>query len=278
VRNRLEESNAQKDEFLAVMSHELKNPLNVIHMNAQLLMRLPQARNAPVVTKAAQAIASAAASQAQMIDDLLDLSRVNTGKVVLGRVQVVLNEVIERIASAVENDVAAKGLSLHVSLGERLAVSADLVRIEQIVWNLVTNAIKFTPERGSIRISLSRDDTWARLEVSDTGIGLEANHLDQVFEIFRQVDFGTRRKKTGLGIGLAVVKQRVEASHGRRSLGDGARGRSATRAGSRLQCASGEALDAGSFEGRDRSAGADGPLSGGRDCHAVSTSRRRSSC
>jgi len=179
VRNRLEESNAQKDEFLAVMSHELKNPLNVIHMNAQLLMRLPQARNAPVVTKAAQAIASAAASQAQMIDDLLDLSRVNTGKVVLGRVQVVLNEVIERIASAVENDVAAKGLSLHVSLGERLAVSADLVRIEQIVWNLVTNAIKFTPERGSIRISLSRDDTWARLEVSDTGIGLEANHLDQ---------------------------------------------------------------------------------------------------
>ena len=220
MRNRLEESNAQKDEFLAVMSHELKNPLNVIHMNAQLLMRLPQARNAPVVTKAAQAIASAAASQAQMIDDLLDLSRVNTGKVVLGRVQVVLNEVIERIASAVENDVAAKGLSLHVSLGERLAVSADIVRIEQIVWNLVTNAIKFTPERGSIRISLSRDDTWARLEVSDTGIGLEANHLDQVFEIFRQVYFGTRRKKTGLGIGLAVVKQLVEPSHGRRGLGD----------------------------------------------------------
>ena len=246
-------------------------------MNAQLLMRLPQARNAPVVTKAAQAIASAAASQAQMIDDLLDLSRVNTGKVVLDRVQVVLNEVIERIASAVENDVAAKGLSLHVSLGERLPcrlISCGSSRSSGTSSPTRSSSRRRGAASGSPCRAMTPGHGWrSATPASDSRRTISTRVRDLSAGRFRYAPQEDRPWHRAGG------RQAAGGTISRPSRSRGcARGRSATCAGSRLQCASGEALDAGSFEGRDRSAGADGPLSGGRDCHAVSTSRRRSSC
>ncbi|HZE91136.1 MAG TPA: chemotaxis protein CheB, partial [Rhizobacter sp.] len=140
TREQLEQASSMKDEFLAVMSHELKNPLNLILLNAELLLRSPEGRQVPSVTRAAETIRRAVASQVQIIDDLLDLSRLNTGKLSLSRGPVDLRAMIERIASAVAEDAASKGLELRLHLDGNPTVHADAVRVEQIVWNLVNNA------------------------------------------------------------------------------------------------------------------------------------------
>ncbi|MDB5821115.1 MAG: cheBR [Rhizobacter sp.] len=215
VRSRLEEASVLKDEFLAIMSHELKNPLNLIQLNAELLLRLPQVREVSVVSRAATTIRSAVASQAQIIDDLLDLSRLNTGKFVLTSSHVDLKPVVERIVSAVHADATARQQSIVLSLQDGVAVYADPVRVEQIVWNLVTNAFKFTPGGGTVTITVSARDDMARFDVSDTGIGLEPDYIDQVFEMFRQVETGANRTRGGLGIGLALVKRLAELQGGR---------------------------------------------------------------
>jgi two-component system CheB/CheR fusion protein len=215
ARGRLEEVSVMKDEFLAVMSHELKNPLNIIQMNAELLTRLPQVRDDRMLTRAARTIKSAVKSQTQIINDLLDLSRVNTGKVELEPSRLLLNEVVQQIADAISQDVVAKQQGLVLDLKQPVAVFADGVRVEQIVWNLVTNALKFTPAQGKIALTVGEDAGMARLDVHDTGIGLDAADLDDVFEMFRQVDSGTHRRKGGLGIGLALVKQLAELHSGR---------------------------------------------------------------
>jgi len=215
ARESLRKASAMKDEFLAVMSHELKNPLAVIDMSAQLLSRLPGVDAEPRAVRAAASIKSAVASQAQIINDLLELSRVTTGKVTLARTAVDLPGLVRNIVQAVGPELAAKGQTLDPELVESLSVMADPVRIEQIVWNLVTNAIKFTPERGAIRMSLAVEGDMARLTVSDSGIGLAADSLAGVFDMFRQVDMAPSRKNTGLGIGLALVKQLAELHGGR---------------------------------------------------------------
>ena len=212
--NRLQEAGVMKDEFLAVVSHELKNPLSVIQMNAQLLSRLPSCMADARATRATGAIKSAVHSQLQIINDLLELSRANMGKIVLNPGPVDLADIVINIADAIAPEAEAKGQTIRTRVLPA-RIHADAVRIEQIIWNLATNAVKFTPDGGSISIDLTVDGGMAQIAVTDSGIGMDNAHLAGVFEMFRQVDTGPSRRTGGLGIGLALVRQLTELHGGR---------------------------------------------------------------
>lgn len=207
--------NQLKDEFLAVMSHELKNPLNLIHLNAEFLTLTPEVRAVPSAARAAEMIRRSVIGQAQIIDDLLDMSRVNTGKLSLSRQAVDWAQSIESIARALSPEAVERDIRLDVALGSfRPMVDADPVRVEQIVWNLLSNALKFTPSSGRVTVSLRPDGGQARLDVSDTGRGIDAADLPGIFDMFRQVRHDGQRQR-GLGIGLALVRQLAELHGGR---------------------------------------------------------------
>lgn len=210
---RLQQANALKDQFLAVVSHELKNPLSVIQMNAQLISRLPGAAGDPRVLRSAHSIKSAVASQTQLINDLLELSRANMRKIVLAPAVVDMAELVRNVMDAAQVDAQHKGQTLLARL-DSVVMFIDPIRIEQIVWNLVANAIKFTPPGGTVRIRLEADDVSVKLDVEDSGIGIDPTQLERVFELFRQVGNGSTHGSKGLGIGLALVKQLVELHHG----------------------------------------------------------------
>src|SRR5690606_38097216 len=146
--------NQLKDEFLAVMSHELKHPLNLIYANAELLTRLPDVQASPLGRRAAQVIQRAVLSQAKIIDDLLDLSRLHTGKLRLVRSRVDWRRVVETVVEGCAENAETQRITLALQHGPSVWLEADEVRIEQIVWNLVSNAIKFTPEGGRVEVSL----------------------------------------------------------------------------------------------------------------------------
>ncbi|WPB56077.1 chemotaxis protein CheB [Xylophilus sp. GOD-11R] len=212
--SRLQEVDTMKDEFLAVVSHELKNPLSIIQMNAQLLARLPSFQGDKRALRATDAMKGAVLSQLQLINDLLELSRANMAKLVLSPAMTDMAELVRNIVEAATPDIEAKRQHLTLNIAE-LNIRADAVRVEQIVWNLVTNAIKFTPEGGGVQIGLAREDDMAVLTVTDDGIGMEAGNLAGVFEMFGQVDAGPSRRGGGLGIGLALVRQLVDLHGGR---------------------------------------------------------------
>jgi two-component system CheB/CheR fusion protein len=224
VRRRLEAANAMRSQFLAIMSHELKNPLNLILLNSELLGRAPQVASSPGLSRAIDIIRRTVHGQSQIIDDLLDLSRLNTGKLALKRTEVQCRAVVDRIVEALQPDAQARGIVLSAS-GEDLTVHADAVRVEQIVWNLVSNAMKFTEAGGAVAVSVERDDECAKLTVTDTGRGIEPDVIDKVFDMFAQGDGKPlTRREGGLGIGLALVRQLAELHGGRveaRSAGIG---------------------------------------------------------
>jgi two-component system CheB/CheR fusion protein len=229
LRTQLQEASAMKDEFLAVMSHELKNPLNLIALNAQMLAFRPEAKSEPVA-KIAHTIRESVKSQGQLIDDLLDLSRLQTGKLLLNLQELRCDDLVKRIADAVRSDAQARGLALnlHIAQGSYL-MHADPVRIEQIVWNLVSNALKFTPAGGVVDISLEKDQHWMHLKVADTGEGIKAEYLPVIFEMFQQAGArATTRDKGGLGIGLNIVKRLVEAHGGTADVASPGPGQGAT--------------------------------------------------
>ena len=225
VREQAEESNRLKDEFFAVLSHELKNPLNLIHVKAELLTRIPAAREIPHVQDAADAIQRSVIAQAKIIDDLLDLSRVRTGKLALRIEEIDLAEVIQTVCTASMEDAKSAGIQLVcIGVDEPFYVRVDAVRFEQIVWNLVRNALKFTSRGGSIEIKLKADGDVAHIEVVDTGRGISAEFLPRLFDMFSQAEGGGRRDRGGLGIGLSLVKQLAElhgGTIGARSAGVG---------------------------------------------------------
>jgi signal transduction histidine kinase/CheY-like chemotaxis protein len=211
----LEEANRLKDEFLAIMSHELRNPLNVILGYSELLVRGDGMVHSEQLHRMAEAIKRNAVAQSKLIRDLLDLSRLRSGKLQLNKETISLMVVVNNAIDTVRGDTATKGLSIEVAASDdALFVEGDPLRLEQIVWNLLNNSVKFTPAGGTITVRLGKQDQHAMLSVEDTGQGIEPSFLPHAFEMFRQSDGITTRAQSGLGIGLAVVQQLVELHGG----------------------------------------------------------------
>ena len=208
-----EEANQLKDQFLAVVSHELRTPLNAILGWAELLRdgRLPDAKR----DRASHAIYDSAKRQAHLIDELLDVARIMSGKLRLERGTVDLTEIVSGAIGAVQPAIEAKNIDIVVDAAPSLsAIYGDGARLQQITWNLLSNAVKFTPEGGSVRIQLRKVGSVAEMIVSDSGDGIPDHFLPYVFEPFRQADGSTTRPHAGLGLGLSIVKQLVEAHGG----------------------------------------------------------------
>jgi PAS domain S-box-containing protein len=213
LRQSAEEANRLKDEFLATVSHELRNPLNSIVGWAQLLRsgRLDE----KVTNRAIEAIASAAHAQEQIISDLLDVSRIISGRLRLDVRPLQLIEVLANAINALRPAVEAKQIRLQQLLDPNASpMSGDPDRLQQIFWNLLSNAVKFTPKGGWIRILSQRINSHVEIIVSDNGIGIEPNFLPFVFDRFRQGDPGTNRQTAGLGLGLSIVRNLVELHGG----------------------------------------------------------------
>ena len=215
ARDTAEKANQLKDEFLATLSHELRNPLNVILGYSELLLRMPEIEGSPRLVKMGDALRRNAQSQSQLINDLLDLSRLQRGKISLNHETVSLAAIIDSAVETVRTDAAAKQIEIRLHVGDQLLfVDGDRLRLQQIAWNVLNNAVKFTPPGGSIEIDLGSDGDSAVLLVTDTGQGIDASFLPHVFEMFRQADGSNRRRHGGLGIGLALVKQLVQLHGG----------------------------------------------------------------
>ena len=215
ARDAAERANQLKDEFLATLSHELRNPLNVILGYSELLLRMPDIQQSPRLVQMADALRRNAQSQSQLINDLLDLSRLQRGKVSLNQETVSLAAIIDNAVETVRADAATKGVDIHLhSSDQLLLVDGDRLRLQQIAWNLLNNAVKFTPVGGRIEISLRSEGDSAVLVVADTGQGIDPSFLPHVFEMFRQADGSNRRRHGGLGIGLALVRQLVQLHGG----------------------------------------------------------------
>lgn len=204
-----------KDEFLATLSHELRTPLSAILGWTQVLLKDAPSRSADAQRRAIEVIDRNARAQVKLIDDLLDLSRITTGKLRLDLHQVSFASIVEAALDTAMPAATAKDIRLKAILGATQdVVSADSARLQQVVWNLLTNAIKFTPKGGQIQVLLQRVNSHLELSVSDTGIGIAANYLPHVFERFSQWDSSTTRSVGGLGLGLAISKQLVELHGG----------------------------------------------------------------
>lgn len=211
-----------KDEFLAVVSHELRTPLNAILGWVHMLRddSVPPERRA----HALETIERNARAQNQLIDDLLDISRIVAGKLRLDVSPVDLQSVIERAIETVRPAAAAKNISLKPPLNaDATSVVGDADRLQQVVWNLLSNAVKFSPKGSEVEIVLRRHESNVELVVRDRGQGIEAEFLPHVFERFRQADASSARGKGGLGLGLAIVRNLVELHGGSiRAESDGA--------------------------------------------------------
>jgi signal transduction histidine kinase/ActR/RegA family two-component response regulator len=210
---RTEAANQAKDEFFAVLSHELRSPLNAMSMWVHLLRRgmLDSTKTA----HALDVIDRAIALQTRLINDLVDISRISAGKLVVERRWLDLAAVVKEAAELLRSDAHAKGLTFDVRVESRsMPVRGDRGRIQQIVHNLLSNAIKFTPSGGRVELEARVEDSRARLVVHDTGIGIDEKVLPHVFERFRQADTSITRRYSGLGLGLAIARRLVELHGG----------------------------------------------------------------
>lgn len=229
ARAEAEKANRLKDEFLATLSHELRNPLNVVIGYADILLRSSEAREHELVLQAAKTIRRNALAQSRLVSDLLDLSRLQMGKLSINQQPVSFSTIITDAIDTVRTESETKDVSLEVDIeSEILVVEGDPIRLAQIAWNLLNNAVKFTPAQGSIKVTLNRAGDEAYLAVSDTGQGIAPEFLPNVFEIFRQADASSSRRHEGMGIGLALVKQLAELHNGRVRAGSAGLGHGAT--------------------------------------------------
>jgi signal transduction histidine kinase/ActR/RegA family two-component response regulator len=213
ARSEAEEANRTKDEFLATLSHELRTPLNAMLGWVQMLRsgRLDE----HTTNRALEIIERNTKAQAQLIEDLLDVSRIITGKLRIEVRQLDLVPVVGAALDTVRPAAAAKQIELVARLDPAAGpVSGDPDRLQQVAWNLLSNAVKFTPAGGRVTVTLTRCGPNVRLRVTDTGKGIDPVFLPYVFERFRQADSSSRRRHSGLGLGLAIVRHLVELHGG----------------------------------------------------------------
>jgi len=207
------EASRLKDEFLAAVSHELRTPLNAILGWTQILQARPA--NGETLSKAIASLSRNAQAQSRVIEDLLDISRIITGKLQLSIAPLDLRSVIEAAVEGVETTAASREIELDVDLPDApCKIHGDYDRLRQVTWNLLSNAIKFTPGGGLVRVCLTRANESFVLSVNDSGAGISPAFLSHVFERFRQADGSTTREQGGLGLGLAIVKDLVELHGG----------------------------------------------------------------
>jgi PAS domain S-box-containing protein len=227
ARAQAETANRAKDEFLATISHELRTPLNSM-LGWLSLLRSGQLDDA-AAARAVDTLERNARSQAQLISDILDVSRIVTGKVRLDVQSVDLATVVASALDSVRPGAEAKSVRVSSVLDPNAGpVSGDPERLQQVVWNLLSNAIKFTPKHGRVQVELKKVDSHAQVVVADTGVGISAEFLPHVFERFRQADSSTTRVHAGLGLGLAIVRHLVELHGGTVSAASEGVGRGAT--------------------------------------------------
>jgi PAS domain S-box-containing protein len=208
-----QEANRTKDEFLATLSHELRTPLTAILGWARMIML--GSLDADTMRTAVETIERSARTQATIIDDLLDLSRVVTGKLTLQSDLVDLSTVVQNAVQTLQLAAEAKGICVDTSIAAGSSVvTGDATRLQQVVWNLLSNAIKFSDRGGRVELSLQRSGGHARVSVSDSGRGIPTEFLPHVFEPFRQADGAASRAYGGLGLGLAIVKYLTELHGG----------------------------------------------------------------
>lgn len=220
-------ANHAKDEFLATASHELRTPLHAILGWARLL----RAGTIPVekMDQALEAIERNSIAQARLIDDLLDVSRIISGKLRLDLQPLSLSQIVQAALDTMQPTIRAKGLALQVSLdADAGSIQGDPERLQQVLWNLLSNAVKFTPKEGCLTVVLQRVDAFVELMVRDTGQGMPSHLLASVFDRFKQADSSSSRVHGGLGLGLAIVRRLVEMHGGTVTAQSPGEGRGAT--------------------------------------------------
>ena len=228
ARDEAEGANRTKDEFLAVVSHELRTPLTPI-LGWLDLLRAPGMTD-ELRAQAFDVIERNARAQAQLVNDILDVSRITSGKLRLTLQPMPLTDLVRQTIESHRMAADEKGVILQIELDEVGNALLDTTRFQQVVWNLFANAIKFTAEGGTISIALRKieDGQRAQLEISDSGVGIAPEFLESVFDAFRQADSSSTRRAGGLGLGLAIVRHIVERHGGRVSATSEGQGRGAT--------------------------------------------------
>jgi PAS domain S-box-containing protein len=211
AKSEAERASLMKDQFLMTVSHELRTPLNVIYGWTRMLKS-----QSPTIDrdKALNMIEQYARLQDRLVDDLLDLSQGITGQLRVERRSVSVQSIVEEAVAAVRPTAEAKGVALTAASGQGLVVSADPVRLHQVMWNLLTNAVKFTPRGGRVDVVATPSDRGVSITVRDTGIGMTREFLPYAFDRFRQADQSTTRGYGGLGLGLAIVRHLIELHGG----------------------------------------------------------------
>ncbi|MHA6913205.1 ATP-binding protein [Ralstonia pseudosolanacearum] len=213
AREEAERASRLKDDFLATVSHELRTPLNAVLGWAQLLAMRPY--DEAMFRRGLEAIERSARTQVHLIDDLLDMSAILSGKVPLEIGPVDLADVLERARETIEPMARQKQITVDTEYLPVPLLQGDAGRLKQVFWNLLANAVKFTPEGGHVRITVQTGADGLVATVRDTGIGIEPTFLPHVFDRFQQADLSSTRRHGGLGLGLAIAKQLVELHHGR---------------------------------------------------------------
>lgn len=226
ARNEAENANRLKDEFLITVSHELRTPLNAICGWAHLLRT--GKLDSEKIQQAIATIDRNAKAQAQLVNDLLDTSRIITGKLRLEPQQLNLADVIISAIDSVRHAAEVKNIDLQLHLTNVEPVLGDQTRLQQVVWNLLSNAVKFTPQDGQVEVQLKQVNSFVEVIVRDTGVGIKAEFLPHVFERFRQADGSTTRKFGGLGLGLAIARHLVELHGGTVEADSDGEGKGAT--------------------------------------------------
>jgi len=213
LRIEAEKANRSKEEFLATISHELRTPLNAVLGWATMLRRGKV--DAENFKRGIESIERNARAQAQLIEDLLDISRITSGKLRLDVRPIRLISVITSAVDSIQPAADAKGVSVEIVLDPSVdQIDGDASRLQQVVWNCLSNAVKFTPAGGKVRVQLERCDSVARIRISDTGAGIDAEFLPHVFGRFQQADGAMTRSHSGLGLGLAIARHLVEIHGG----------------------------------------------------------------